>query len=138
MCIDEVLAQAAQAWPMIWLLDLLRYLIGVAAVLAVLDLASAHWLGRRLVRIRSVAPDQRWREFLRSMRTVVIFSLVGMSVFVGYRLGIHRVYEDPLAYGWAWLAASLPVVVVLHDAWFYWTHRLMHSPRLFGNVHRTH
>lgn len=138
MCIDEVLAQAAQAWPMIWLLDLLRYLIGVAAVLAALDLASAHWLGRRVVRIRPVAADQRWREFLRSLRTVVIFSLVGTSVFVGYRMGIHRVYEDPLAYGWIWLAASLPVVVVLHDTWFYWTHRLMHSPRLFGKVHRTH
>ena len=40
MCIDEVLAQAVRAWPMIWLLDLLRYLIGVAAVLAVIDLAA--------------------------------------------------------------------------------------------------
>lgn len=138
MCIDEILAQAARAWPMIWLLDLVRYLIGVAVMLAVLDLASAHWLARRQVRIRAVAADQRPREFLRSLRTVMVFSLVGTGVFVGYRLGFLRVYADPLAHGWAWLAASLPAVVVLHDTWFYWTHRLMHSPRLFGKVHRTH
>lgn len=138
MCIDEVLAEAAQAWPMIWLLDLLRYLIGVATVVAALDLASPDWLGRRVVRIRSVALDQRSKEFLRSLRTVVIFSLVGTSVFAGYRLGISRVYADPLAYGGAWLAASLPVMVILHDTWFYWTHRLLHAPRLFGRFHRTH
>ena len=138
MCIDEVLTNAGRAWPMIWLLDLLRYLIGVAAIVAVVDLASAHWLERRLVRIRTVAADQRWREFLRSLRTVLVFSLVGTSVFVGYRLGIHRVYEDPAAYGWPWLFASFFLMLVLHDTWFYWTHRLMHHPRLFGGVHRTH
>lgn len=138
MPIHEVLVQAVQAWPMIWLLDLLRYLVGVGAVVAVLDLASAQWIARREVRIRGVAADQRWREFLRSLRTVLVFSLVGTSVFVGHRMGISRVYDDPAGYGWTWLLASLPVVVVLHDTWFYWTHRLMHSKGLFGAVHRTH
>jgi sterol desaturase/sphingolipid hydroxylase (fatty acid hydroxylase superfamily) len=27
---------------------------------------------------------------------------------------------------------------MLHDAWFYWTHRLMHHPRVFPWSHRTH
>lgn len=138
MCLDELLASAAAAWPMIWLLDLLRYLVGVAAVVAVLDLATAPWLEPRRVRIRTVAADQRWREFLRSMCTVLVFSLVGTSVFVGHRLGVSRIDADVDARGWAWLPASFVAMVVLHDAWFYWTHRLLHHPRWFRRVHHVH
>jgi sterol desaturase/sphingolipid hydroxylase (fatty acid hydroxylase superfamily) len=138
MCFHELLASAVQAWPVIWLLDLLRYLIGAAAAVAVLDLASAGWLRRRWVRIRDVADDQRWREFGRSMRTVVIFSLVGTGVLAGHHLGFSRIYFDAAAYGWPWLVASFFVLVLLHDTWFYWTHRLMHQPRWFHRVHRTH
>lgn len=137
-CIRDLAWTTLAAWPGIWLLDLVRYLIGTAAVLAVLDLASAGWLRRRLVRIRTVAAGQQWREFLNSMRTVVVFSLLGTAVFAGFRLGIHKVYLAPDELGWAWLVASFFVLVVLHDAWFYWTHRLMHRPRLFGWMHRTH
>lgn len=138
MCIEDILATAAQAWPMIWFLDLVRYLIGVAAVVAVLDLATERWLAPRSVRIREVGHDQRWLELLRSLRTVVVFSAVGTSVFLAYRLGFNRFYEDPAAYGWAWLLASFPILLVLQDTWFYWTHRLMHHRKVFAGIHRTH
>jgi sterol desaturase/sphingolipid hydroxylase (fatty acid hydroxylase superfamily) len=29
-------------------------------------------------------------------------------------------------------------MIVVHDAYFYWTHRLMHHPRLFRWLHHTH
>ncbi len=29
-------------------------------------------------------------------------------------------------------------MVIGHDAYFYWTHRLMHNPRLFRRMHRRH
>jgi uncharacterized protein (DUF2147 family) len=29
-------------------------------------------------------------------------------------------------------------MIVLHDAWFFFTHRLMHHPKLFKHVHRVH
>ena len=47
----ELLFTAATAWPVIWLMDLLRYLLGAALIVAVLDLASAGWVRRRLVRM---------------------------------------------------------------------------------------
>lgn len=137
-CFSELILTAATAWPLIWFMDLVRYLVAAAAMVAVLDLASAGWLRRRWVRIRAVADRQRLREFSLSMRTVLIFSLVGTGVWIGHRLGLHRVYSDPGQYGWPWLIASLPVLVVLHDAWFYWTHRLMHRPWAFEHAHRTH
>lgn len=137
-CFNELLFTAAAAWPVVWLLDLVRYLIGAALIVAVLDLSSDGWLRRRLVRIRSLAEGQKRREFWQSMLTVVVFSLVGTTVLVGYHLGVSRLYFTADQYGWAWFAASFFVLVILHDAWFYWTHRLMHHARVFHWSHRTH
>lgn len=137
-CLRDLFATAAAAWPSIWLVDLARYLLAAAAVLAVLDLASEGWLRRRLVRIRAEAEGQRRQELLRSLRTVLVFSLVGTAVFAGHLAGILQVSTEPDQHGWPWFAASFFVLVALHDTWFYWTHRLMHYPRLFRRTHRAH
>ena len=50
------------------------------------------------------------------MLTVLVFSLVGTTVFVGHRLGVNKLYVVADQYGWAWLATSFLVLVVLHDA----------------------
>jgi lathosterol oxidase len=137
-CFNELLFSAGIAWPAIWLLDLLRYLVGAGLAVAVLDLASPHWLQRRFVRIRQLADGQQRRELAQSMVTVLVFSLVGAGVLVGAQLGLSKVYFAAGQHGWAWLPASFVLMVILHDAWFYWTHRLMHHPRVFARVHKTH
>jgi lathosterol oxidase len=137
-CFHEVLFSAATAWPVIWFMDLMRYLVGAALIVAVLDLASPGWVRRRLVRIKNLVEGQQRREFAQSMLTVVVFSLVGTSVLVGHQLGLNKLYVVADAHGWIWLVASFFVFVALHDAWFYWTHRLMHHPHVFHRFHRTH
>ena len=138
ICFKDYLAVAAGAWPTIWTMDLLRYLIGAALVAAVLALAPRRWIRPRVVRIRHLVERQALRELGHSMLTVLVFSLVGTGVLLGYHLGLSKIYFAPGQYGWAWLVASFFVFVILHDAWFYWTHRLMHHPRMFRRVHRTH
>lgn len=137
-CLNDLLLAAANAWPLIWLMDLLRYFAAAALLVVVLDLASPDWLRRRAVRIRALAAGQKRREVGQSLLTVLVFSCVGTSVLLGYHLGLSRIYFDAGQYGWAWLGGSLIAMVVLHDAWFYWTHRAMHQPRLFRWMHRTH
>jgi lathosterol oxidase len=137
-CFQDAWAAAVAAWPAIWLADLLRYLIVAGGFVAALAWAPAAWRARRTVRIRQVARGQPLREFGHSMLTVLVFSLVGASVLLGYHAGWMKIYMEPGAHGWPWLVASLFVMVVAHDAWFYWTHRLMHHRRLFGWTHRTH
>lgn len=138
MCFADIFSATFAAWPGIWLIDLLRYLLAAGALTLILRFASKRWLQGRQVRIRTVAPGQQRREFLWSMLTVVIFSLLGTVVLLAYNLGFSRLYFDVADYGWAWLPISLVVLVVLHDTWFYWTHRLMHSRALFRWTHRTH
>jgi sterol desaturase/sphingolipid hydroxylase (fatty acid hydroxylase superfamily) len=77
-------------------------------------------------------------EFFASMRTVVIFSLVGLGIVLAARFGWLNIYADPAERGWPYFAFNVAALIVAHDAWFYWTHRLMHRPRLFRLFHRLH
>ncbi len=112
-------------------------------------LAGAAWLGlyvvfRRLVGPRKINPRPPGRgqvawEIRRSLLSLLIFGLVSGSVVLIRPLGIRtRLYRPIDLHGWGWYWASLVVAIVLHDAYFYWTHRLMHHPRLFRRVHRVH
>lgn len=70
---------------------------------------------------------------------------IGIFAFVGYTMHFYEPifrktlqYKDITAYSWAWYAAAYPIMLVVHDAYFYWTHRLMHHPRLFKYFHLVH
>ena len=52
--------------------------------------------------------------------------------------GWTRVYTDVAAWPLWWLPASVLVYLLLHDAWFYWTHRWMHLPAPFRLAHAVH
>lgn len=129
---------ALRTWPAIWPGDLLRYLIPAAAVTLLLMLLPVRWRGRRRVQSRDPAPKQRRREFLNSMLTVLVFSANGALIVAGIQAGVLRLYTDWSAFGTPYAAASLVLLVLAHDTWFYWTHRLMHRPALFRWLHLTH
>jgi sterol desaturase/sphingolipid hydroxylase (fatty acid hydroxylase superfamily) len=134
----QFLPTTLSAWPTIWFVDLLRYLIPASVLAGALPLIPAAWKQRRQVQDHAPIRHQRRREFLYSMSTVLIFSMVGATVFLGVQAGWFSVYLAPRERGWGYLVLSLPLLIVLHDAWFYWTHRLLHHGRLFRWTHRTH
>ena len=132
------LVEAAAIYGHIFRFDLSRYLIGAGGVFLVVWVMLGRHLGDRKIRKKSAPPRQMRREFLTSLRTVAIFALIGLSIFYLRSIGAIDVYLNPAERGWAYFAFSLAALIVLHDAWFYWTHRLIHHPRLFRRVHRTH
>lgn len=133
-----LLTDAADVAPHILVHDFLRYILAAGATFLLVEvLFSRAFVGRR---IRSDRPPfgQALREILISLRTVLIFAGSGMMIWTGARFGFFHIYDDPGAYGWAYFVFSLVLLIVLHDAWFYWTHRLIHHPKLFPRLHRTH
>ena len=118
--------------------DFARYLIGAGGVFLLVNVLFAKALAGRKIRKRSPEAQQMRREFLTSMRTTVIFALAGVISVMGGQVGITKAYMNPAQYGWLYFGFSLFALIVLHDAWFYWTHRLIHHPKLFRRVHRTH
>lgn len=131
----------------------LKYL-AMAVAIAVQDgfryflFAGVAWLfGYMLFRRRWAArkiipeyPSRRdvWREVRLSLVTVAIYGLVGaVTVWASFR-GWTRLYLDLGAHSMAWFWTSVALTILVHDAYFYWTHRFMHHPRIFPWTHRGH
>jgi sterol desaturase/sphingolipid hydroxylase (fatty acid hydroxylase superfamily) len=123
-------------WPTIFALDLSRYLIAASLLVAILAVFAGPLASRRIQSRRASRKDVR-REIGFSLSTVVLFSLVGFSVYLGSRAGIFRVYGGEMPSG-VRMMADFAAMVLLHDAYFYWAHRLMHTKWLFRRVHRLH
>jgi len=76
------------------------------------------------------------REIAYSLAAVLIFGVVH-AVLISYGIGT-QIYWDIGRYGWTYFWLSIPLMIVLHDAYFYWTHRLMHTRALFRIFHGVH
>jgi Delta7-sterol 5-desaturase len=78
------------------------------------------------------------REVLHSLLTSFIFAFVAW-LCLGTPLREHtQLYTDARQFGWAYLVASIPLTLLIHDAYFYWIHRLMHLPFFYRKIHLTH
>ncbi|MEZ4750285.1 MAG: sterol desaturase family protein [Bdellovibrionota bacterium] len=47
-------------------------------------------------------------------------------------------YLDIGEHGWFYFFLSVPLLMGLHEVYFYWTHRWLHHPWWFKRVHRVH
>jgi lathosterol oxidase len=103
-----------------------------------LHVVLARWLARRRISDKRATAGQMGQELLYSARSVVVYGLVGGFMVFAVISGWTPMYFHIERYGWMWFVASIGVTIVIHDAYFYWTHRLMHHPRLFRWLHRTH
>lgn len=99
-------------------------------------------LWRRLMHRRIAAKMHQWRqmrwELLYSLRSLLVFGLMGGVVVFAARMGWTQVYLRIEKYGWPWFFLSMGLMILLHDAYFYWTHRWMHEWRLIRRIHLTH
>jgi Delta7-sterol 5-desaturase len=114
-----------------------RYLLGVVAMWLLLHVLLKRRLAHRTIAGWPTTKDIR-REAAYSLSTTLVFASLGMLVFAMIASGHMVVYRDPAEYGWGWLVLSLPAMLLWHDLYFYWTHRLLHTPWLFRHVHGVH
>ena len=118
--------------------DLSRYVIFAIGVWLVLWVALAIPLRGRKIRPETPPARQLVIEFLVSIRSIAIFSTIGLGTFMLERAGWLPGPDIARGWGPVWFWASLALMILAHDAYFYWAHRLMHDPRLFRRFHRRH
>ena len=136
--ISDPLSYFATGWLFNIQYDLGRYLIAAPAVYLCVHVLFKWWFrNRRIRRDRPAVRDIR-REFLWSLLTALIFASVGVSIFAGVASGMMVVEEGFGHRGWVYFVGSVIAAIIAHDAYFYWTHRLMHHRRLFRWSHLTH
>ncbi len=77
-------------------------------------------------------------ELFYSLLTIVIFTLVIYLTFFSSFREYTQLYTDTQKYSMWYLWLSLPLIIILHDTYFYWMHRLMHWKVIFPYVHKVH
>ncbi len=78
------------------------------------------------------------REVFFSLLSMSIFAVVATAVFTILR-PYTQLYTDIAANGgWGYYFLSLFLMLLVHDTYFYWTHRAMHHPTLYRYIHLVH
>jgi sterol desaturase/sphingolipid hydroxylase (fatty acid hydroxylase superfamily) len=127
------------AWPVMALIDLARYAIAASVMALIIVVLARLGVGPGPIQARRPTRRDYFREIALSLRTVVVFSLNGFAIYALVTTGVIVLPSTiEAAGGWVGIAASLAAVLVAHDTWFYWTHRLMHGRRLARHIHRAH
>ena len=122
-------------WPLIFAVDALRYAIPASIAFSVLWVWKWDALAHRRIQRRRPSRKAFSREIRYSVSTAMIFATVGLATFHLGRAGVLGVYQE--IDSWPYWAASIVLAIVLHDTYFYWTHRALHHPWLF-RFHRAH
>lgn len=78
------------------------------------------------------------KEIRYSVLSTFVFVTVGVITHELYLRGYTGIYNEIRVYGFPYLLLSFPLAIVLHDFYFYWTHRLLHLPFFFRFVHKRH
>ena len=79
------------------------------------------------------------REIGYSILSILIFAFVPVFFIKNESMRVHTLYYTNLSqYGWFYFWIAFLLMLFLHDTYFYWTHRLMHHPRVFRYFHLVH
>jgi Delta7-sterol 5-desaturase len=136
--LTEPLAEFWQIWSFNLVLDIGRYVVAASVMALVLRVFWNFGLSGRKIQARWASSADVRREILTSLRTGILFSLTGVGIVYGAMHGEFTVYTDFNTRGAGYLALSLIGIILAHDTYFYWAHRMMHHPRLYPYFHRTH
>lgn len=99
----------------------------------------AAWTARRFPGRLAAQGRQIRTEIGWSLASAAIYGVPAGIVAWGWQeRGWTRIYSDVSDYSLWVMPASLLVYLLIHDGWFYWTHRLMHRPWWYKRMHAVH
>lgn len=79
------------------------------------------------------------REIMYSIFTMAVFSLVSSVLFTHPKIRPHTtLYANISDYSLVYYFLVFPLMLIIHDTYFYFTHRLMHHKKIFNYVHLVH
>ncbi|OYY67702.1 sterol desaturase family protein [Sphingomonas sp. 28-63-12] len=116
--------------------ELGRYFIAAGVLAAILWLLKRTRLKSRQIQPRTASLADFRREVAASLLTIFIYLLVAIPIDWSEHNGLLVYGGDthPLAYS----LMMFGLIVLGHDAYFYWTHRAMHTRLLFRTFHLHH
>lgn len=122
----------------LYLANTIRYLVIAGIAFLVFYVVGKKRFGYKKIQQRMPLGNDFFREIVYSLTTFIIFSFIGIFISLCKRNGYTLMYNDFNEYGIVWFVISILLMLLLHDTYFYWTHRLMHHPKIFPIFHKVH
>jgi sterol desaturase/sphingolipid hydroxylase (fatty acid hydroxylase superfamily) len=134
----QIYANTGVVFLVITIINLIRYVLIAGLAFIIFWVLLKDKISYRRIQKRQPKPIDFKREIFYSMLTIIIFGIVGVIVYFLRIHGYTKIYSDVNQYGWGYFWFSVIALIFLHDTYFYWTHRLMHHPKIFKYVHLVH
>ena len=115
--------------------DVQRYLVA-AGLFTIALLVFRSWARRKRIQGRHATRKDYTREIASSLRTSFVFALTTFLALGLRELGLVKLKLETftlLTVAWQFV-----LMVIAHDAYFYWMHRGLHHKRLFRATHLHH
>lgn len=93
---------------------------------------------QRQVQTRKRKEKQEWKEVGWSLLTSVLFAAMTTLMLFVWEMGYTKIYSDMAEYPIGWFVLSIPLLLLLHETYYYWLHRWMHLPGVYKYVHKVH
>jgi len=91
------------------------------------------------IQLRFAKRKDYLREILFSIISIVIFTLPPVVMLKIDAIRVHTTYYPNIStHGWFYFFAAFPIMLFVHDTYFYWLHRLIHHKTLFHIIHLVH
>jgi Delta7-sterol 5-desaturase len=96
-------------------------------------------MGRKKLQPKNPRLDDYAREIGYSVITIAIFAFVPLLILHVPFIARYTTYYTRIeTHGWSYFFLAFPLMFLIHDTYFYWTHRLMHHRKLFKTFHLVH
>jgi len=135
---DTTAISGSKNFWVLFAIILLRYVILASlAFLIYYVFRKRQWLFKKIQQRFPSSKDYA-REILYSIATSVIFTGIGLFVFASPFERLTQAYYKIADRGLAYFIVSIFLMILVHDTYFYWTHRWMHRRGVFRLFHQVH
>ncbi|WP_413574819.1 sterol desaturase family protein [Bdellovibrio sp. HCB290] len=117
---------------------LVRYLVTTFLFYVVFYLRRWQWSDLRQIYPELPSKTIQRYEIKWSVVSSIIFGIAGVLMGAFWQMGWSKIYLSFDQYGWTYLILSGFFVSVLHDFYFYVTHRCLHKPLAYKRFHAVH
>ncbi len=126
------------AFAVILFFVVFRYFLMVLPFHYLFYVLKPDWTKSRQIYPALPGNKEQWYEIKWSLATSLIFAAAGVMIGIFWELGISQIYLLFDQFGYWYLPASWFVMMLLHETYFYWTHRWLHKPGIYEKYHSVH
>lgn len=117
---------------------LIRYFLLVGPVYWLVEKVNQKFSRRFVIEKQPKNFRQARKDILWSVISSGIFAASGTVMVKLWQAGSLKIYSDLNMFGTWYFFLSPFLLMVIHDTYFYWTHRWLHHPKLFKKFHKVH